>query len=324
RDRARARALQPGVLRDPADGRGPAARAALGAPGREDPQGHRPRGHGPVRHPDRRLHRHRAREQGDRAPLALPAAREAALARRVLPGQVRGPRLHAAREPRRDAARAPAHAAAHRKAARPRAAGRRLPDPARPAADGRVRDAVLVAHLGDTGRGPHGERRGGGALRRRDPRHARRRAGSAARARERAVRDRSELLELRLQEQGRLRRRRTRGRARLDDALCGSVDRGGARARPGRVPRAGLQVTWRLALLLLAAASLVPASQARIDQRTGTFRAQEEVLYLWSGEHVRRLVPGFESLAADIYWLRTVQYFGGQRLFVSGKRFELL
>ena len=83
-------------------------------------------------------------------------------------------------------------------------------------------------------------------------------------------------------------------------------------------------MTWRLALLLLAAAFLVPASQARIDQHTGTFRAQEEVLYLWSGEHVRRLVPGFESLAADIYWLRTVQYFGGQRLFVSGKRFELL
>jgi len=51
---------------------------------------------------------------------------------------------------------------------------------------------------------------------------------------------------------------------------------------------------------------------------------QEEVLYLWSGEHVKRLVPGFENLAADIYWLRTVQYFGGQRLFASGKRFELL
>ncbi|HSD66527.1 MAG TPA: hypothetical protein VLF95_07490, partial [Vicinamibacteria bacterium] len=29
-------------------------------------------------------------------------------------------------------------------------------------------------------------------------------------------------------------------------------------------------------------------------------------------------------LAADVYWLRTVQYFGGQRLFASGKRFELL
>lgn len=83
-------------------------------------------------------------------------------------------------------------------------------------------------------------------------------------------------------------------------------------------------MTRRLALLLVLVAPLVWLSQARIDRLTGSFRAQEEVLYLWSGEHVKRLVPGFENLAADLYWLRTVQYFGGQRLFASGKRFELL
>ena len=48
------------------------------------------------------------------------------------------------------------------------------------------------------------------------------------------------------------------------------------------------------------------------------------MLYLWSGAHVKRLFPGFEGLAADVYWLRTVQYFGGQRLFATSKRFELL
>jgi hypothetical protein len=68
----------------------------------------------------------------------------------------------------------------------------------------------------------------------------------------------------------------------------------------------------------------VPWSQARIDREIGTFRVQEEVLYLWSGEQVRRLFPGFETLAADVYWLRTVQYFGGERLFAREKRFELL
>jgi hypothetical protein len=83
-------------------------------------------------------------------------------------------------------------------------------------------------------------------------------------------------------------------------------------------------VTWRLALLLVLLAPAVPWSEAQIDRRAGAFRAQEEVLYLWSGTHVRRLFPGFEGLAADIYWLRTVQYFGGQRLFASNKRFELL
>jgi len=77
-------------------------------------------------------------------------------------------------------------------------------------------------------------------------------------------------------------------------------------------------------LLLLLFAPLVPASQQRIDGRLGSYRAQQEVLYFWSGEHVRRLFPGYEGLAADIYWLRTVQYFGGQRLFAQGARFELL
>jgi hypothetical protein len=83
-------------------------------------------------------------------------------------------------------------------------------------------------------------------------------------------------------------------------------------------------VTWRLALLLVLLLPAVPWSQEQIDRRAGAFRVQEEVLYLWSGTHVKRLFPGFEGLAADLYWLRTVQYFGGQRVFASRKRFELL
>jgi hypothetical protein len=76
--------------------------------------------------------------------------------------------------------------------------------------------------------------------------------------------------------------------------------------------------------LLLALLPAIPLAQARLDSGAGGFRAQEEVLYLWSGPQVRRLFPGFEALAADIYWLRTVQYFGSQRLFDREKRFDLL
>ena len=83
-------------------------------------------------------------------------------------------------------------------------------------------------------------------------------------------------------------------------------------------------MSLRLALGLLLVAPLVPWSQAEIDRRFGRYRAQQEVLYLWSGEHVKRMLPGFEALAADVYWLRTVQYFGGERLFAQDKRFELL
>jgi hypothetical protein len=78
------------------------------------------------------------------------------------------------------------------------------------------------------------------------------------------------------------------------------------------------------ALVLVLLVPLVPWSQGQIDRWVGPFRAQEEVLYLWSGAHVKRLFPGFEGLAADLYWLRTVQYFGGQRRFSKEKRFELL
>ena len=77
-----------------------------------------------------------------------------------------------------------------------------------------------------------------------------------------------------------------------------------------------------LGLLLLAAA--IPLCQVRVDRRLGGFRAQEEVLYLWSGPQVKRLAAGFEGLAADLYWLRTVQYFGGTRVFSEDRKFELL
>jgi hypothetical protein len=84
-------------------------------------------------------------------------------------------------------------------------------------------------------------------------------------------------------------------------------------------------VTTRwLALLVLALAPVVPLSQARIEESLGAPTVQQQVLYLWSGGHVRRLFPGFESLAADVYWLRTVQYFGAERRFGREKRFELL
>jgi hypothetical protein len=79
-----------------------------------------------------------------------------------------------------------------------------------------------------------------------------------------------------------------------------------------------------LPLVGLLLAPLVPWSQRQIDVRLGVHRAQEEVLYLWSGQHVRRLFPGFESLAADVYWLRTVQYFGSSKLFSSRRDFALL
>jgi hypothetical protein len=75
------------------------------------------------------------------------------------------------------------------------------------------------------------------------------------------------------------------------------------------------------AFLLLVPA--VPWLQSRIDA-SPLFSTQREMMYLWSGERLRRYIPGFEDVLADVYWLRTVQYFGSHRLFVGDGRFDLL
>jgi len=80
----------------------------------------------------------------------------------------------------------------------------------------------------------------------------------------------------------------------------------------------------RLTALLLFLAPAVPWLQMRIESALGEFRPQEEALYLWSGKHIKAAVPGFEGIAADVYWLRTVQYFGGQLVFSRDRNFALL
>jgi tetratricopeptide (TPR) repeat protein len=62
-------------------------------------------------------------------------------------------------------------------------------------------------------------------------------------------------------------------------------------------------------LVALGLAALYPV-QRWIDSTTLRDPAGEEVLYISSGEMIKRLSLGLEGLAADVYWIRTVQYFG--------------
>ncbi len=77
-----------------------------------------------------------------------------------------------------------------------------------------------------------------------------------------------------------------------------------------------------LALLLLG--SSVPIVQRRIDERMSSFGAEKRPLFSESPERLRRLVPGFELLLADVYWLRAVQYYGAQKAFNPEPRYENL
>ncbi|MGH9460085.1 MAG: hypothetical protein ACRD1X_02625 [Vicinamibacteria bacterium] len=76
--------------------------------------------------------------------------------------------------------------------------------------------------------------------------------------------------------------------------------------------------------VLAALFAAVTVIQRRIDERFGEYRITEEILYVDNGEALKKVLLGFESIASDLYWLRTVQYFGGQRLESTEKRFELL
>lgn len=63
---------------------------------------------------------------------------------------------------------------------------------------------------------------------------------------------------------------------------------------------------------------LALALQASLRHKTGTGRQasryQPELLYISSGDTLRRLSLGFDGLLADIYWTRAVQYYGRERL----------
>ena len=179
RDGARARALQPRVLRDPHDVVRPPPRPALDPAGREDHQGPRAGGHGRLRHADRDLRGRGSREQGDRQALALPAPGQAGHPRRVPPRQVRGPHLHAGRQRRGDGGRPLPHASRHRPPRGPGPAQGRLHHPPRPGHHGGPGPDVLRLHVGGPGHGLHGEPGGGRPVLGRAPAPAGGRAGRA-------------------------------------------------------------------------------------------------------------------------------------------------
>ena len=58
--------------------------------------------------------------------------------------------------------------------------------------------------------------------------------------------------------------------------------------------------------------------QRWIDGAAANDMSTDEMLYLSSGETIRRMSLGLEGLMADIYWIRTLQYFG-RKLIDSGK-----
>lgn len=88
-------------------------------------------------------------------------------------------------------------------------------------------------------------------------------------------------------------------------------------------PRSQTRVLWLAIIgvpLLLAAVALL---QVRIDARTRSEQHQQEELLLSSPSAVQKMSLGYDSLLADIYWTRVVQYYG-TRVGTEGAKFDLL
>jgi hypothetical protein len=73
-------------------------------------------------------------------------------------------------------------------------------------------------------------------------------------------------------------------------------------------------------LLLFVAIAVL---QTKIDAGTRAYTAENDELMLRSGSAVRQMSLGYDSLVADIYWTRAVQYYGS-RAGIDGAKFDLL
>ena len=78
-----------------------------------------------------------------------------------------------------------------------------------------------------------------------------------------------------------------------------------------------------LAGLLLAALFVAGAAGVERSQRARLQRIrEEELLYYPSGVAVRQAALGYETAAADVAWLRGIQYYGEHRL--SDQRYDMI
>ena len=73
---------------------------------------------------------------------------------------------------------------------------------------------------------------------------------------------------------------------------------------------------WIAVLIVGIGASIV--LQRWMDAQRGVGSAVEEALYVNSGQTLKRASLGFNGLLADLYWLRTIQYFGSKSQQLKG------
>ena len=84
----------------------------------------------------------------------------------------------------------------------------------------------------------------------------------------------------------------------------------------------------RTALVVIGVAAGLGLAAAVLETRDSRYTlpaSAERLLYLRSGRVARALALSFDAIAADVYWMRTIQHYGGDRHSARTRsRFELL
>ena len=85
-------------------------------------------------------------------------------------------------------------------------------------------------------------------------------------------------------------------------------------------------IHWPVVLLLVLLMGGVVGLQAVHERRGGPpVATPENLLYVRSPETLKRLALSYDSLIADLYWIRAVQHYGGTRLSTDpNKEYNLL
>jgi hypothetical protein len=75
---------------------------------------------------------------------------------------------------------------------------------------------------------------------------------------------------------------------------------------------------WLVATAITMLVALSIAMQAVRLRAYPDLDVQDRFLYIQSGETMKRVALSFDALAADIYWIRALQHYGGDRLSNRG------
>jgi hypothetical protein len=81
---------------------------------------------------------------------------------------------------------------------------------------------------------------------------------------------------------------------------------------------------WLAGLAIAALVAAIVGVQIVRDRRYPQSTVSERMLYVRSGEAMTRIALSFDALAADLYWIRTIQHYGGDRLSNLTVRYDLL